>query len=123
MSEITLQVYGLKELQAKLSPELYEEAVEEQLDTFTKRFMRRSKGKAAKANVLSLERVTMSRRVTTPLAERWVPRAPVTAQNNPRTSGRTWREYITYAAFPSMAKYAANAIKKKMIAKWKAANP
>lgn len=124
MADVTVQVRGLKELEKKLGGSvLYEDETEAGLDTIMKRMLRPGKGLAGRANTLTHERLVLSRRVMSSTAEHYLPGRPITPENNPRTSGRRWRDYQVNAVFKVMAPRVVRSIIKKINQRWAAENP
>lgn len=105
--EVSVQVKGLRELEEKLGGSvLWEEETEAGLDTLSARFMRGGKGLGAQRNVVSSERMLMSRRVHS--TTEW-----------PRITGRSWRDK-QIAIFKQMGPRVIRSIIKKINARWAA---
>lgn len=131
---MTIEVKGLKELEKKLGGSvLYEDAVEEGLDTFEKRMLRGGRAKAAgkRTNLVTSQRAHLSRRINTTLRDetnirQMVPsfgRGAGRRRNpdfNPRSSGRKWRDYQVLAVFKKLAPSVVRKIIKKINARWEA---
>lgn len=131
--QMTVQVRGLKELEKKLNGSvLYEDEVEDGLDTIEKRMLRggkaRSQGK--KTNTVRSERTHLSRRVastrrgntireTVPSFGRGVNRRK-NPDFNPRVTGRAWLDYQVHAVFKKMAPNVVRKIIKRINARWSA---
>lgn len=105
--DIEVKVRGLAELEKKLGGSvLYEDETEAGLDTIHNRFLRGGKGRGAKANTLSSERLVLSRRVTS-------------TKNWPRTTGSSWRNF-QIGVFKAMSPRVVRSIIKKINARFAA---
>lgn len=112
MTDVEVQIKGLKEMQQKLDGKfLLQPEVESRIrDKFIERVERRRKTVGFQRNPLQSERMPLSD--GKPLA------AITTPLNSPRTSGKSWREFVFSLVKGTFMERQINAAMKEIRARW-----